>query len=86
MERPWDGTTMDDYLKRVDVHFEFCQKLGIEYYCFHDRDVSPEGATIAETEKNFDIIAAKLLEKQKETGIKLLWATCNLFSHKRANH
>merc|ERR1719460_2098516 len=74
---------MEAHLKRVDVHFEFCTKLGIEYYCFHDRDVSPEGATIAETEANFDIIADKLEAKQKETGVKLLWATCNLFSHKR---
>lgn len=54
IERPWDGTTLEAALARVDVCFEFCQRLGIEYYCFHDRDVSPEGATIAETETMFD--------------------------------
>ena len=89
MEREWDqghASEMDAALNRVDVHFEFCQKLGVEYYCFHDRDVSPEGATVAETEKNFDVVAAKLLAKQKETGIKLLWGTSNLFSHKRFMH
>ena len=74
---------MEAHLKRVDVHFEFCQKLGIEFYCFHDRDVSPEGGSIAETEANFDVIVDKLEQKQKETGVQLLWGTCNLFSHKR---
>ena len=75
MERDWDQgheSDLDAALNRVDVHFEFCQKMGIEYYCFHDRDVSPEGATVAETEKMFDVVADKLLAKQKETGIKLL--------------
>merc|ERR1719502_2442711 len=81
--RPWDGSDMEAHLNRVDVHFEFCQKLGIEYYCFHDRDVSPEGGSIAETEANFDVIVDKLEQKQKETGVQLLWGTCNLFSHKR---
>jgi len=81
--RPWDGSDMEAHLNRVDVHFEFCQKLGIEYYCFHDRDVSPECATIEETNANFDVIADKLAAKQAETGIKLLWGTCNLFSHER---
>ena len=86
LDRPWDGSSMEAYLERVDVHFEFCQKLGIEYYCFHDRDVSPEGATVAETEANFDTVAAKMQAKQQETGIKLLWDTSNLFSHKRFMH
>lgn len=89
MERPWDAghaTELDAALNRVDVHFEFCEKLGVEYYCFHDRDVSPEGATIAETESMFDKVADKLAAKQKATGIKLLWGTSNLFSHKRFMH
>jgi len=86
IERPWDGTTLEAALARVDVCFEFCQRLGIEYYCFHDRDVSPEGATIAETETMFDEVVEKMLAKQKETGLKLLWGTCNLFSHKRYMH
>ena len=60
IRREWDGTDMEAALKRVDVHFEFCAKLGIELYCFHDRDVSPEGASVAETEKNFDVVVATL--------------------------
>ena len=89
MERSWDAghdSELAGCLNRVDVHFEFCQLLGIEYYCFHDRDVSPEGATVAETEAMFDNVADKLLAKQKETGIKLLWGTSNLFSHRRFMH
>jgi len=84
--RPWDGTDLDAAMKRVDVHFEFCQKLGIEYYCFHDRDVSPDGASVAETDAMFDQVADKLAARQAETGIKLLWGTCNLFSHTRYMH
>lgn len=88
MNRPWedgsDSVEMD--LKRVDVAFEFMQKLGAPYYCFHDRDVSGEGATLKETNARFDKVAAKLKEKQQETGIKLLWGTANLFSHPRFLH
>ena len=89
LERDWDQghkTELDACLNRVDVHFEFCSLLGIEYYCFHDRDVSPEGGSVAETEKMFDTVADKLLAKQKESGMKLLWGTSNLFSHKRYMH
>ena len=82
-DRPWDGSDLESCFKRVEANFEFCQKLGLEYYCFHDRDVSPEGATIAETEAMFDQVVEKLAAKQEETGVKLLWGTCNLFSHKR---
>ena len=87
IKRPWDGDDMEAALTRVDVHFEFCQKLGIEYYCFHDRDVCPaEAASIEETEKDFDVVAEKMAARQAETGVKLLWGTCNLFSHKRYMH
>jgi xylose isomerase len=86
--RPWeDGTdSVDMALKRVDVAFEFMQKLGVPYYCFHDRDVAPEGKSLAETNKNFDAVVKRLGEKQKETGIKLLWGTANLFSNPRFVH
>jgi xylose isomerase len=86
--RPWeDGTdSLDMALKRVDVAFEFMDKLGVPFYCFHDRDVSPEGANLAETNKNLDAVAKKLAQKQKETGIQLLWGTANLFSHRRFVH
>jgi xylose isomerase len=86
--RPWeDGTdSLDMALKRVDVAFEFMDKLGVPFYCFHDRDVAPEGANLAETNKNLDAVAKKLGQKQKETGIQLLWGTANLFSHRRFVH
>ena len=73
-------------VKRVDVAFEFMQKLGVPFYCFHDRDVAPEGKTLAESNRNLDAVAKKLKAKQAETGIKLLWGTANLFSHKRFVH
>jgi len=82
--RPWDrDTSMQTYLERVDVAFEFFQKLGVDYYCFHDVDVAPQGDSIEEFQKNLDAITDKMLAKQKETGIKLLWGTQNLFSHNR---
>jgi xylose isomerase len=86
--RPWeDGTdSLEMALKRVDVAFEFMEKLGVPYYCFHDRDVSPEGKNLTETNKNLDAVVKKLAQKQKETGIKLLWGTANLFSHARFMH
>lgn len=86
--RPWeDGTdSLDMALKRVDVAFEFMEKLGVPYYCWHDRDVSPEGANLTETNKNLDAVGKKLKEQQQKTGIKLLWGTANLFSNKRFVH
>lgn len=88
LDRPWDdgSNSVENALKRVDVAFEFMSKLGAPYYCFHDRDVAPEGADLAETHKNFETIAKRLKEAQGETGIKLLWGTANLFSHPRYVH
>jgi len=81
---PWDhGTPTEIAERRVDVFFEFLQKIGIEYYCFHDRDVSPEYGSLQETDAHFDRIVARLKAKQEETGIKLLWGTACLFSHPR---
>jgi xylose isomerase len=86
--RPWeDGTdSLEMALKRVDVAFEFMSKLGVPFYCFHDRDVSPEGKNLGETNKNLDAVVKKLGQKQKETGIELLWGTANLFSNPRFVH
>ncbi len=88
LKRPWDdgSDSLDNALRRVDVAFEFMTKLGVPYYCFHDRDVAPEGSTLRESNANFDTIARKLKEAQKATGIKLLWGTANLFSHPRYLH
>lgn len=88
INRPWDdgSESLDNALKRVDVAFEFITKLGVPYYCFHDRDVAPEGATLSESHANLDAVAAKLKEAQAATGVKLLWGTANLFSNPRFMH
>ena len=86
--RPWDDGTdsLDNALRRVDVAFEFMTKLGVPYYCFHDRDVAPEGSTLRESHANLDAVAEKLKAAQKSSGIKLLWGTANLFSNPRFMH
>ncbi len=67
----------------MDAGFEFMQKIGIEYYCFHDIDLIDEGGSIEEYEANLKAIVAYAKQKQEETGIKLLWGTANVFGHKR---
>ena len=69
--------------KKLDAGFEFMQKIGIEYYCFHDVDLIDEGNSIEEYESNLKSIVAYAKKKMAETGIKLLWGTANVFSHKR---
>lgn len=86
MIRPWDDQAKDELDKakiRVKVAFEFMEKLGLEYFCFHDRDIAPEGDTLEETNRNLDVIVDIIEEEMKRTGIKLLWGTANLFSNKR---
>ena len=85
---PWDdGTeTVSNAQNRVRVAFEFFEKLGVGFYCFHDRDVAPEGATLAESNKNFDAVVKVLKEEQDRTGVKLLWGTACLFAHPRYMH
>ena len=69
--------------QKMDAAFEFFTKLGVGLYCFHDRDMAPEGATPAESEKNLFTLVKKAKKLQKATGIKLLWGTANVFSHPR---
>jgi xylose isomerase len=76
--RPW--TTPE---QRVDAAFEFFTRLGVGYYCFHDRDLSPEGRSLSETHRNLEAICKRALQLQKDTGVKLLWGTANLFTHPR---
>jgi xylose isomerase len=86
--RPWelaDGT-VEDARQRARMAFEFIEKLGAPYYAFHDRDVAPEGESLAETNKNLDQVVEVLNEEQARTGIKLLWGTANLFSNRRYMH
>jgi len=86
--RPWDDGTesVENAVRRVDAAFEFIQKLDVDYYCFHDRDVAPEGNTLAESNRNLDVVVKALSEAQQRTGIKLLWGTANLFSNPRFMH
>lgn len=85
--RPMPWLESSDPVKRakdkMDAAFEFISKLGAPYYCFHDVDLIDEGDSIAEYEKRMNIITDYALEKQKVSGIKLLWGTANLFSHPR---
>ena len=84
LSHPWSGKDpMDTAECKLDAAFEFFTKLGAEFYAFHDRDIAPEGATPAESEKNLMAIAAKAKERQDKTGVKLLWGTANCFSHPR---
>ena len=82
---PWNGAAcpIQAAKDKVDAGFEFMQKIGIEYYCFHDVDLVDEGANVEEYEANLKQIVAYLKEKQAETGIKLLWGTANVFGNKR---
>ncbi len=84
-ERPWQhiADPMTAAKSKADAAFEFFQKLGAPYYCFHDRDVAPEGATPRDSVNNLHAMVDVLAAKQQQTGMKLLWGTANLFSHRR---
>jgi len=82
-ERPWFGDTIDAAKMKADVAFEMFQILGVPYYCFHDADMRPEGADFRENTHNLETMVDYLAEKQAATGVKLLWGTANLFSHRR---
>jgi xylose isomerase len=82
-DRPWYGDGMAKAKLKADVAFELFDLLGAPYYCFHDADVRPEGATFAENTKNLNEIVDYFAEKQAATGVKLLWGTANLFSNRR---
>jgi xylose isomerase len=88
MVRPWEGPVdnVENAQNRARVAFEFMEKLGAPFYCFHDRDVAPEGSSLLETNKNLDAVVKVLKEEQQRTGIKLLWGTANLFSNRRYMH
>jgi xylose isomerase len=75
--------TMEHAKAKVDAGFEFMEKLGIPYFCFHDVDIVPEADDINETNRRIDEISDYMAEKIKETGIKCLWGTANMFSNPR---
>ena len=84
-QRPWfeGGSPMELATLKAEAAFDFFSKLGAPYYCFHDRDVAPEGATPRESHENLARMVDVLGEQQQRTGMKLLWGTANLFSHRR---
>lgn len=75
--------TMDHARAKVDAGFEFMEKLGIDYFCFHDADLVPEAADIKETNRRLDEITDYILLKMKATGIKCMWGTANLTNNPR---
>ncbi len=85
-DRPWliaGADAMSAARAKLDAAFEFIAKLGVPFFCFHDRDISPEGRTFAETRTNLDAMVAQAEAHMARTGAKLLWGTANLFSHPR---
>jgi xylose isomerase len=86
--RPWDSVTdpMDKAKARMEAAFEFFGKLGNEYFCFHDRDIAPEGNTLSETNKNLDTIVKLTKELMASSNVKLLWGTASLFTNPRFVH
>ena len=85
-EQPWKTGSADKMVlaeQKLDAAFEFITKLGAEFSCWHDRDIAPEGASPAESEKNLVAITDKAKDRQKATGVKLLWGTANVFTNPR---
>ena len=86
LDRPWlrgTGDPMAAARTKMAVAFEFFEKLGIPYYCFHDRDVAPEGDSFSEFRSNLDALVDDAADYQERTGVRLLWGTANLFTHPR---
>ena len=85
LKHPWDeaATAMDRARCRLDAAFEFVAKLGAPFYCFHDRDIAPEGDSVKASEQNLATMVALAKERQEASGVRLLWGTANLFSHPR---
>ena len=86
LDRPWLGAAGDQMVAariKMAAAFEFFAKLGVPYYCFHDRDVAPDGDSFAQFRANLDALVDHALGYQERTGARLLWGTANLFSHPR---
>jgi xylose isomerase len=86
LDRPWTLATDDEMAaarSKLAAAFEFFTKIGIPYYCFHDRDVAPEGESFSAFRSNLDALADEAAGYQQRTDVRLLWGTANLFSHPR---
>ena len=83
--RPWfeAGDPMQRAVQKMAVAFEFFEKLGAPYFCFHDRDVAPEGDSLTQSNRNLEVLVEQMQQHMERTGLKLLWGTANLFSHHR---
>ncbi len=82
-ERPWFGDEMSQARLKADVAFEMFDLLGVPFFCFHDRDIAPEGKSLAESNRNVREIAEVFQRKMATSKTKLLWGTANLFSNRR---
>jgi xylose isomerase len=85
-DRPWlahGADPMEAARHKIDAGFEFLERLGVPFFCFHDVDIAPEGASFAESARNLDVMVELAEKKMSETGLRLLWGTANLFSHPR---
>ncbi|MGH0033672.1 MAG: xylose isomerase [Myxococcota bacterium] len=85
-DRPWlreGGDPMSQAEQKTDVAFEFFAKLGVPFFCFHDRDVAPEADGFRESCDRLDRIVDRMAARMEETGVALLWGTANLFGHPR---
>ena len=85
LQRPWNkaGSAMEAAEQKLHAAFEFFQKIGARYYCFHDRDIAPEGNNLKESNANLEKICKMALQLQHNSGVQLLWGTANLFGHPR---
>lgn len=82
-ERPWFGDTMEQAKAKAEVAFELFELLGVPFFCFHDRDIAPEGTTLQESNTNVREIAELFARKMEIAKVRLLWGTANLFSNRR---
>jgi len=85
-DRPWLESGLDPLAAgraKLDAAFEFFDKMGVPYFCFHDRDIAPEGRDFAETRAHLEAMVDYAGERMAQTGVKLLWGTANLFGHPR---
>lgn len=86
--RPWDKVAdkMELAKLKVEANFELCEKLGVPFFCFHDRDIAPEADTLKETNKRLDEIVAVIRDRMKNSRVRLLWGTANAFGNPRFVH
>ena len=85
-DRPWLDPRLEPMIgaqAKLEAAFEFIDKLGVPFFCFHDRDIAPEGRTFAESRANLETMVGEAEKHMARTGVRLLWGTANLFTHPR---